>query len=161
MSRPSTSTESTSNVSVSNAPDLEGWTRACDADRLVPERAVAALAPDGAQVAVVRTADGRLFAVGHHDPYALANVIARGVVGTRTVADETASEKTGQEATGQERVVDVIQSPLYKQAFDLATGEDVEDRSVSLGTWAVRERDGVIELGERTSEAGHPERTTR
>lgn len=122
------------------------WTRVCAVDRLTPERAVAALTPDGAQVALVRLANDEVFAVGHRDPYALANVIARGVVGTRTLDGET---------------YDVIQSPLYKQAFDVRTGEDVADRSVRLGTWAVRERDGMIELGERTSDYAEPEQTTR
>lgn len=123
-----------------------GWTRVCEASRLTPERAVAALGPDGAQVALGRLVNGELFAVGHRDPYALANVIARGVIGTRTVEGET---------------FDVIQSPLFKQAFDVRTGEDVADRSVRLGTWEIRERDGVIELGARTSEYAEPEQTTR
>ena len=55
------------------------WTPLCAVDRLTPERAVAALTPDGAQVALVRLANDEVFAVGHRDPYALANVIARGV----------------------------------------------------------------------------------
>lgn len=122
------------------------WMRICDAGQVMPERAVAALTAAGEQVAIARTADGRLHAVGHHDPYAQANVIARGIVGTRTVDGE---------------VHDVIQSPLFKQAFDLTTGQDVVDPAVSLGTWAVRERDGMIELGPRTSEASAPEKTTR
>ena len=82
------------------------WTPLCAVDRLTPERAVAALTPDGAQVALVRLANDEVFAVGHRDPYALANVIARGVVGTRTLDGQT---------------YDVIQSPLYKQAFDVRT----------------------------------------
>lgn len=122
------------------------WVRVCASERLIPERAVAAFAADGAQVAVVRTAHDELFAVGHRDPYALANVIARGVVGTRTLDGE---------------VADVIQSPLYKQAFDLRTGEDIADRAVSVGTWQVRERDGVVELGSQVQPARLPEKTTR
>jgi Rieske 2Fe-2S protein/uroporphyrinogen-III synthase HemD len=57
------------------------WTDICDADLLQPERAVAALV-DGRQVAVVLLADGAVYAVGHHDPYADANVMARGIVGS-------------------------------------------------------------------------------
>ena len=122
------------------------WTRVCETGQVQPERAVAALAPDGQQVAIVRTYAGDLFAVGHHDPYALANVMARGVVGTRTIDGQT---------------YDVLQSPLYKQAFDLRTGEDVADRSVRLGTWQVRERDGAIELGEQLAAEVLPEQTAR
>lgn len=122
------------------------WVRVCASERIIPERAVAALAADGVQVAVVRTAADELFAVGHHDPYALANVMARGVVGTRTVDGQT---------------YDVIQSPLYEQAFDLRTGEDVADRDVSVGTWQVRERDGVVELGAQVNAARLPDKTSR
>ncbi|CAM3122356.1 MULTISPECIES: nitrite reductase small subunit NirD [Dermacoccus] len=103
----------------------------CPVERVRPERAVAAKADDGAQVAIVRTADGALHAVGHYDPYAEANVIARGIVGTATVAGE---------------VRDVIQSPMYKQAFDLATGRCTSDPDVTLGVWDVAEEDGMIVL---------------
>lgn len=103
----------------------------CRSDLVAPERAVAAKAPDGVQVAIVRTADGTLHAVGHHDPFSRANVMARGIVGTTTVAGE---------------VRDVIQSPMYKQAFDLATGRCVSDPDVSVGVWEVEERDGMIVL---------------
>lgn len=122
------------------------WTRVCASDVVHPERAVAALAPNGKQVALVRTHTGELFAVGHHDPYGMANVMARGVVGTRTVDEQT---------------YDVIQSPLYKQAFDLRTGEDVADRAVRLGTWQVRENDGSIELGAHLTDEVLPEKTAR
>lgn len=121
-------------------------TRVCALSDLTPERAVAALAADGQQVAIVRLADDEVFAVGHRDPYALANVIARGVVGTRTVDGET---------------YDVIQSPLYKQAFDVRTGEDVADRSVSLGTWEVRVNGDDVELGAQLSAPRDPAQHTR
>lgn len=122
------------------------WTHICDASLVHPERAVAAMSPDGQQVAIVRIHTGELFAVGHHDPYAMSNVIARGVVGTRTIDEQT---------------YDVIQSPLYKQAFDLRTGEDVANRDVRIGTWQVRENDGAIELGAQLTSEVLPEQTAR
>jgi nitrite reductase (NADH) small subunit len=106
----------------------------CRSSLVAPERAVAARAADGAQVALVRIASGELFAVGHFDPFSRANVVARGIVGTATV-------------DGTE--VDVIQSPMYKQAFDLRTGRCLTDQTVSLGVWAVHEEDGMIVLGAR------------
>ena len=46
------------------------------------ERGVAALV-GGAQVAIFRTYDGELFAIDNRDPIAGANVMSRGIVGSR------------------------------------------------------------------------------
>lgn len=107
------------------------WRAICSADRLPVERAVAALLPEG-QVAIVRTADGTLYAVGHRDPYSGANVIARGIIGSTSVDG---------------RAVPTIASPMYKQVFALTDGRCLSDPAVSLGSWAVRDRDGSIEVG--------------
>ena len=106
------------------------WTPVCRLSDLEPERGVAALV-EGAQVALFRLHDGRVHAVDHLDPRSGAHVMARGIVGTATVAGE---------------VRDVIQSPMYKQAFDLATGRCTSDPDVTLGVWDVAEEDGMIVL---------------
>ncbi len=104
---------------------------------LLPERPVAALA--GAdQVVIVRLTDERVFAVGQHDPFSGANVMARGIVGSVL--------RDGEE-------IPTLQSPLYKQAFDLRTGEALGDVPASLGTWAVSVVDGVVLLGDREAAA--------
>ncbi|MCG7428548.1 MULTISPECIES: nitrite reductase (NAD(P)H) small subunit [Dermacoccus] len=103
----------------------------CRSDQVPVERAVAVRAPDGVQIALVRTATGELHAVGHHDPYSGANVMARGLIGTVTVEGQ---------------VHDVIQSPMYKQAFDLATGASTVGDGANLGVWDVVEADGMIVL---------------
>ena len=98
----------------------------CGYDDLLPERAVAALV-DGVQVAIVRTFDGAVHAVGNVDPFTGAAVISRGIVGTR---DGVAT----------------IASPLYKQVFDLATGRCLDDDAVTLGSYDVRVEDDRIEV---------------
>jgi nitrite reductase (NADH) small subunit len=103
------------------------WTAVCPYDRLEPERGVAALL-DGRQVAVFRTHDGELFGVDNRDPIAGANVMSRGIVGTR-----------GDRPT--------VASPLHKQVYDLRTGECLDVPGVALPTYRVRHRDGVIEVG--------------
>ncbi|GAB3295505.1 nitrite reductase (NAD(P)H) small subunit [Epidermidibacterium keratini] len=109
------------------------WTEICALEELRPERAVAALVghpADGlAQVAVVLLADGSLHCVGHYDPYSKANVIARGIVGTREVSGE---------------VIPTITSPMYKQTFDLRTGDALDDPDVGIGAWRVEVRDGTV-----------------
>jgi nitrite reductase (NADH) small subunit len=102
------------------------WTKVCSLDALAADRGAAALV-DGHQVAVFRLASGDVFAVDHHDPFSGANVMARGLVGTR-----------GDKST--------VASPVYKQVFDLATGQCLDDDSVTLRSWPVRVVDGMVEV---------------
>jgi nitrite reductase (NADH) small subunit len=98
----------------------------CPWERLPVDRGVAALV-DGAQVAIFRSADDSVYALSNHDPFSGAMVISRGIVGSR-----------GDRPT--------VASPIYKQVFDLATGHCLDDPAVSLATYAVRVRDGVVEV---------------
>ena len=102
----------------------------CSLGDLVPERGVAALV-GGRQVALFRLVDDTVLAVQQHDPYSGANVMSRGLVGTR-----------GDRWT--------VASPMYKQVFDLATGECLETQGkvpVRLLTWPVVCEDGVVRVG--------------
>ncbi|SDY51859.1 nitrite reductase small subunit NirD [Tessaracoccus flavus] len=107
----------------------------CHLDSLLPERPVAALV-EGRQVAVVRLHDDRVVAVGMWDPFARANVMARGLVGSSLVDGED---------------VPVLFSPMYKQAFDLRTGVCLSDPGKALGTWEVTVLDGRVFVGEQLS----------
>jgi nitrite reductase (NADH) small subunit len=96
------------------------WVAVCTKRQLIPERGVAVLVHDQ-QVALFRITnpDGAdfVYAVGHRDPFADANVIARGIVGS----------------VGRgEAQRDTVASPMYKHVFDLATGECITDPSVRL-----------------------------
>jgi nitrite reductase (NADH) small subunit len=104
------------------------WTRVCALEALVPDRGAAALV-DGHQVAVFRLRDtGDVHAVDHHDPFSGANVIARGLVGSRGA-------------------VPTVASPMHKQSFDLTTGTCLDDATVSLRVWPTRVVDGWVEIG--------------
>jgi nitrite reductase (NADH) small subunit len=102
------------------------WTAVCPYRRLEPERGVAALV-DGVQVALFRLFDGRVFAIGNRDPIAGAYVLSRGIVGTRGDAPTVAS-------------------PLYKEAYDLRTGECLDSPGVRVPTFPVRCHDGMVYL---------------
>lgn len=84
----------------------------CRLADLLPERGTAALV-DGVQVALFRLHDGTLAAIDHRDPACGANVMARGIVGSR----------------GQ---VPTVASPMYKQVYDLRTGECLDDPSLRV-----------------------------
>ncbi|MEE1938235.1 nitrite reductase small subunit NirD [Streptomyces sp. TRM 70361] len=96
-----------------------GWTPVCGLSDLLPGRGVAALLPDGGQLAVFQDRAGRTYAVGNRDPFTGAYVLSRGLLGS---------------AGGRPFVV----SPLLKQRFDLATGRCLDDESVGVPVYPVR-----------------------
>ena len=101
------------------------WVDVCGYDDLEPERGVRALVDDQA-VAVIRTADGAVYAVSDLDPFSGASVLSRGIVGT-------SAERP------------VVASPMFKQHFDLRTGVCVEDPAVRVDVRPVRVvRDRVL-----------------
>ena len=100
--------------------------RVCSLDDLEVERGRAALI-DVQQIALFRLPDGSVHAVDNFDPFSGANVISRGIVGTR-----------GASAT--------VASPLHKQVFDLMTGTCLDSQGkqpasgadAALRVWPVR-----------------------
>jgi len=103
------------------------WTAVCVLADIFPERGVAALVGDQ-QVALFRTHDDRLYAIGNLDPFSGAFVLSRGIVGSRGGVPSVAS-------------------PMYKQVFDLRTGECLDEPAARVPTFPVRVRDGVVEVG--------------
>lgn len=103
------------------------WVDVCDYTDLLPERGVRALVGDE-HVAVFRAYDGSVYALGDVDPFSGASVLSRGIVGTRGEAP-------------------VVSSPMFKQGFDLRTGECVDDQSVTVPTYDVRVVDGRVQIG--------------
>jgi nitrite reductase (NADH) small subunit len=103
----------------------------CRYDVLLPERGVAALIGE-VQIALFRTHDGSVYAIGNHDPFSGANVMSRGIVGSR----------------GE---VPTVASPMFKQVFDLRTGVCLDDPAVSLPVYPVEVVDGqvTVNLGDQ------------
>jgi nitrite reductase (NADH) small subunit len=93
---------------------------------LLRERGVAALADD-TQVALFRTFDDEVYAIANRDPFSGAMVLARGIVGSRSGAP-------------------TVTSPMYKQVFDLRSGQCFDDASVTVSTYPVRVVDGVVQV---------------
>jgi NAD(P)H-dependent nitrite reductase small subunit len=102
------------------------WAAVCRLADLLPERGAAALFGD-VQIAVFRLHCDAVRAVGNRDPIAGANVLSRGIVGTR--GDRT-----------------VVVSPMHKQAYDLDSGACLDVPAVSVPVYPVRVRDGVVEV---------------
>jgi nitrite reductase (NADH) small subunit len=104
-----------------------GTVAVCRLERLIPGRGVAALLPDGRQVAIFRMSDDGLYALSNVDPFSRAAVISRGITG---------------DADGAQFVA----SPIFKQRFDLRTGVCLDDESVVLRTYQVEVVDGVVHI---------------
>lgn len=109
------------------APRVEaGWETICRYDQLLPERGVAGLL-DGVQIAIFRTHDGSVYAIGNIDPFSGAAVLSRGIVGDR-------------------HGVPMVASPIYKQAFNLVTGDCLDDDSVAVAVYPVRVSGGWLQI---------------
>lgn len=113
------------------APDVT-WIETCAYDHLLPDRGVCALVGTH-QVAIFRLSatdecpDGELFAISNYDPFSKAFVISRGIVGSKGGVPKVAS-------------------PVFKQSFDLRTGDCLDDPTVGLPTFDVRVRSGIVEV---------------
>jgi len=97
----------------------DSWFTVCDLNVLLPGRGVAALLPDGRQVALFRDRAGQLYAIDNRDPFGGAAVLSRGL-------------------TGSFQGRPFVASPLLKQRFDLETGECLDDETVRITTYEVR-----------------------
>jgi nitrite reductase (NADH) small subunit len=83
---------------------------------------------DGVQVALFRLGEDLVCGIGNHDPFSGANVLSRGLVGSRGDAV-------------------FVASPMHKQPFDLHTGQCLDDPELSVPTYPVRVVDGVVHVG--------------
>lgn len=101
------------------------WHPVCAARDLEPNLGVRALV-NGEQVALFRVQD-RLYGISAIDPFCKAAVLSRGIIG---------------DLKGQV----VVASPIYKQHFDLQTGQCLEDAAARLKTYQVRENGDQIEV---------------
>ena len=109
-----------------SVPQSEQWQPICQLDEIVPDTGVCALLK-GRHVAVFRVGDNspKIFAIDNVDPNAGASVLSRGLVGSLG-----------------ERIV--VASPIYKQHFDLHTGECIEAPEHSVAAWPTRVFGGMV-----------------
>ncbi|MFE4535866.1 nitrite reductase small subunit NirD [Streptomyces scopuliridis] len=116
MSRPLSSSPTTLELLLD-----DGWFAVCDLSALTPGRGVAALLPDGDQVAVFLDRAGRPYAIGNRDPFSGAQVLSRGLTGTHEGRP-------------------FVASPLLKQRFDLLTGRCLDDDEAAVRAYEARIR---------------------
>ncbi|WP_292602276.1 MULTISPECIES: nitrite reductase small subunit NirD [unclassified Nocardioides] len=109
------------------------WHAVCRLEQLEVERGATALV-HGQAVAIFKMSDETVYALGNHDPFAKASVLAKGIVGRR----------------GD---VPFVASPLHRHGFDLRTGRCLEDLAVSVPAYEVKVEGGVVHIGRRRGDA--------
>jgi nitrite reductase (NADH) small subunit len=108
-------------------PALDGaWVDVCALDDIVPQTGVCALL-GRKQVAVFRVGVDDLYALSNFDPFSKAFVLSRGIIGDRAGVPKVAS-------------------PVFKQNFDLRSGQCLDDPAVAVTTYPVRLRAGRVEV---------------
>ena len=108
------------------------WTTICNKNDILLGGGRCALV-DGKQVAIFRLSENSgetLYAIANFDPFSKANVLSRGIAG----------------CVNQQPVV---ASPIYKQHFNLITGQCLEDESVTLETWHVQLDNDMVQLASK------------
>jgi nitrite reductase (NADH) small subunit len=105
------------------------WQPVCPVEALEVDRGVTALV-HGQAVAIFRTEGDHVYALGNHDPFAKASVLAKGIVGHR-------------------QDVPFVASPVHRHAFDLRTGQCLDDTHVAVPAYDVKVVDGVVLVGAR------------
>lgn len=113
-------------VNINDEQD-NSWTTVCQLDQL-PENFGQCVLVNGKQIAIFRLSNNdEIYAIDNFDPFSKASVLSRGIVGDL-------------------RGTPVVASPVYKQHFDLATGQCLEDDAVSVATYLVRCLSGAVQL---------------
>jgi nitrite reductase (NADH) small subunit len=108
----------------------------CRIAELEVDRGVTALV-HGQAIAIFRTHDDAVYALGNHDPFvrtAAPGGLAKGIVGVR----------------GD---VPFVASPVHKHGFDLRTGRCLDDVHVTVPAYDVKVVEGVVMIGHRKIDA--------
>ena len=104
------------------------WHDVCALEQLSADRGACVLVGPY-QVAVFRLSpDDAVYALSNYDPFSGAYVLSRGIVGSKGDVPKVAS-------------------PVYKQSFDLRTGECLDDPAVAVRTFPVRVAGGRVAVG--------------
>jgi nitrite reductase (NADH) small subunit len=119
---------------VGRARLVEEWHPVCRLVELESERGATALV-HGQAVALFRTRDDQVHALGNHDPFDRSSFLARGIVGTR-------------------EDVPFVVSPTLRHAFDLRTGRCLDDAEVGVPVYDVRVIEGMVLVGPRRRPEG-------
>ncbi|MEM9482058.1 MAG: nitrite reductase small subunit NirD [Cyanobacteria bacterium P01_F01_bin.116] len=103
------------------------WITICSLDEIAPNTGVNALMGT-TQVAIFRIGEtDEVYAIENFDPFSKAFVMSRGLIGDR-------------------KGVLKVASPIYKQNFNLKTGDCLDNDTVKLAVYPARVVDGQVQV---------------
>jgi nitrite reductase (NADH) small subunit len=104
------------------------WITVCSLEQILPNTGVCALLK-GKQVAIFRIGNTtQVYALCNYDPFSKAYVLSRGIIGDRNGIPKVAS-------------------PIYKQNFNLITGECLDNQEVSVRAFPAKVVEGKVQIG--------------
>jgi nitrite reductase (NADH) small subunit len=107
--------------------EVKQWFDICSLEDIQPYTGVCALV-NGEQIAIFRVGlTEEVYALSNFDPFSKAYVLSRGLVGDR-------------------KGIIKVASPIYKQNFNLKTGECLDDETVKIPTYSVRVDEGRVKV---------------
>jgi len=105
----------------------KNWISVCFEDDLFADTGICAKVK-GQQVAIFKSRRlDEIFAVSNYDPIGEANVLSRGIIGSLGNAV-------------------VVASPLYKEHYNLRTGECLEKPDYSVKVYPVKIEQGMVQI---------------
>jgi len=105
------------------------WTDICPKNDLTPNAGICAQFNEQQVAIFLCKRTDSLYAVSNFDPFGDANVLSRGIIGST-------------------EDITYVASPLYKQRFNLATGECLDSEVHQLKTFDVRIENEQVQLKE-------------
>ncbi len=114
---------------ISNQLSDQQWTPICAEQDLTPNTGICAQFNDQQVAIFLCKRSDNIYAVSNFDPFSEANVMSRGLIGST-------------------QDISYVASPLYKQRFNLVTGECLESSRHKLKTFCVRIKQNQVQLKE-------------
>lgn len=117
-----------SSVTVESIPAVDNdWLTVCLQEDLVPGSGVCVVF-ENKQVALFYVGKPlSLYAIANYDPFSQANVLSRGIVGS--LKDQL-----------------VVASPIFKQHFNLQSGDCLEDDTISVDVFPARIQGNHVQM---------------
>ncbi|MFH7028613.1 MAG: nitrite reductase small subunit NirD [Heteroscytonema crispum UTEX LB 1556] len=108
--------------------NITKWVDICALDDITPNTGVCALV-ENQQIAIFRyDTETEVYAIANYDPFSKTYVLSRGILGDR-------------------QSIPKVASPIYKQNFNLLTGQCFDDETVSIPIYKVRIVDNRVQVG--------------
>lgn len=109
--------------------NITTWTDICPINDLTPDAGICALFNDQQVAIFLCKQNNSVYAVANFDPFGEANVLSRGIMGST-------------------QDITYVASPLYKQRFNLMTGECLDSEDHKLKVFNVRIENEQVQLKE-------------